>query len=37
MVNKDFLNICYRYFNWFINFDELVDNLLNIDKRSFSK
>ena len=37
MVNKDFLNICYKYFNKFINSDELVDNLSNIDKSCFSK
>lgn len=33
----DLVNIIYRYVNRFINSDELIDLLKNIDKNKFSK
>ena len=32
MKNKELLNICYRFFNRFITADELIKQLINIDK-----
>ena len=37
MKNKELLNICYKYFNRFINADELIEMLDDIRKEELSK
>ena len=37
MKNKEFLNICYKYFNRYIIADELLTELSNIDKSNLTK
>lgn len=36
MKNKELLNICYKFFNRFINADILIEKLSNIDKSNLS-
>ena len=37
MKNKELLNICHQFLNRFINSDELIEELNNIDKKEMSK
>ena len=37
MKNKELLNICYKFFNRFINANTLIEQLSNIDKTNLSK
>ena len=37
MKNKELLNICHKFLNRFINSDELIEELNNIDKKEMSK
>ena len=37
MKNKELLNICYKFFNRFINANILIEQLLSIDKTNLSK
>ena len=37
MKNKQLLNICYKFFNRFINADELIVQLSNIDNKELTK
>lgn len=37
MKNKELLNICHKFLNRFINADELIEELNNIDKKEMSK
>ena len=37
MKNREFLDICYKYMNRFINSDELINQLSNINKNKLNE